>query len=154
MPGRVVAHTGRVAAHAAVSQRMLPCHSAVAFAPRSRYKYRIATQSLSRTVSHAHSAVSQRVAAVSQCCIAALLHRVVTPKVAPSHDTNYCIATHPMAKLCARALPQALTRRPTVSSPLLAVSWPCLAWPCAPAARPVSRYSLLYRDSTQRENGQ
>ena len=86
----------------------------------------ISTQLLTSAMSHAHSAVSQRITVVLQRCIAALLRRIATPKVAPSHDTNYCIATHPMARPCTCTLPHAFARRPVMSWPLLVVSWGCV----------------------------
>ena len=81
-------------------------------------------------------------------------------KAAPNHDTNICIATPPLARLRALALPHALARG-------LVVWWPC--WPCcgrvalghtrlpdsivAPLvvpSCPVSRYNPLYRDLVQK----
>ena len=112
---------------------------------------------LPRAVSLALPRVSQRSCAVSQGAAAPYRSLYRFPycdtKAAPSHDTNDCIATHPMAKPCARA-PLAPTRRQAVSWPcwpcygvvsqgFLAVSWP----PCCTPQRPVSRYNPLYRDS-------
>ena len=69
----------------------------------------------------------------ARCCHVAALYR---SPAAPYCDTNsrpqprydFCIVTHPMAKPCARAS-LAPTLRPTVSWPLLAVSWGSVAGP-------------------------
>ena len=97
-----------------------------------------------RLISCALSCVSQRSWAMSQGTAApyrSLTASYCHTKVAPSHDTNHCIATHPMARPRARAL-LAPARMPAVSWLYWlcrgAVSWGC--WPCrgpllhAPAA--------------------
>ena len=101
--------------------------------------------------------------AVSQpwiCCIA-------TQRSPLSHDTMFCIATPPGQAMRARALSQASHAGWPYRRPYRGLIRPCrgLSLPyrgrvlCAPAARcvappgPVSRYTPLYRDSTQ-ANGQ
>ena len=90
--------------------------------------------------------------AVSQRCIATLLRRIATPKVAPSHDTNYCIATHPIAR------PPARSARPCAQAGHVVALAGCVVGlcrrvacrivaPCCTPLRPVSRYNLLYCDS-------
>ena len=118
--------------------RTLPCRRPL----RSRYKNCIATQLLQLALLRSH-----RATAVSHHCIAALLRCIVTPKVFPSHDTNYWFATNPIAKLRACALPHALAR----SRPCCGPCWPCrgavsqgllaMSWP--PDARP----NALFHDT-------
>ena len=95
---RVVALSDRVA------NRVLSCRRArrVAGPPPPPS---VATQNLCHNTTHVarapravlcvHNVMSMRAAAMSQRCILALLHRIATSKVSPSHDTNHCIVTHP-----------------------------------------------------------
>ena len=84
---------------------------------------------------------------VSQRCIAALLRHIATQTVAPSHDTSFCIATHPWPG----------HSRVRAHSPLRA-GRPCrgLCWPCCGAVSqgllvvswlPVAHPSALYHDT-------
>ena len=115
---RVVARTRPYRSRArSCRARTLPCRRPL----QSRYKNCIMTQTLPRAC---------RSVPTPYRSLAAPYYDT---KVAPSHDTNHCITTHPMVRPPTRALPHALARGPAVSwgrvAGLLALSWP-------PAARP------------------
>ena len=114
-------------------------HSVVSQLPSVTIQNCIATQA---PASHALRACHARCRAcreqppASYRSLGALYH---DPKSPLSHDTMFCIATPPTTPC--RGLIRLCCGRD-------------LACPCEPAARPMSRYSLLYHDSTQGENGQ
>ena len=77
------------------------------------------------------TALLRRVAGHCYAVSQPLLLRIETPKVAPSHDINYCIATHPMARPCARAAARPCARASLVVALAGRVMGPCrkASWP-------------------------
>ena len=136
----VMARTGAVSwSSPTVSQRALAvsrAHVAVSLAPQQDTKFvsqhrplpRAVSQGAGRRIAVMSRAVSRRQACPS-ChntivCIVTHLPAarcIATQKVASQPQYNICIATHPLARSCAHALPHALARGSTVSWPLLVV---------------------------------
>ena len=124
---RVVAPSDHVAGH------VLPCHSVWACrvaAPPSRHRELCHNTTHVARVARRVAALLHRIAgrccAVSQPCCAVLQHK----RSPPHHDTKFCITTPPVARPC---------HSPTA---------PCRGMPLRTTTRLVSRYNLLYRDST------
>ena len=151
-PGRVAARTGRVAGHGE--------HTSCRVVVPSGHDRKFVLQHMP-PVRHRVARTPGRIAGrvIARCCRVAALYCSLVELYCdingcPQPRYNFCIATHPWPGHARARAPLAPALRPTVSRPLLAMSWGCVvgllavSWP--PAARPshpVSQYNPLYRDS-------
>ena len=116
-----------------------PCRSAAAFTPSHDTIFVSRHESLAapcRTVLRAHNTVSWSILRR----IAACIFTPIATQCCPKPQYNICIATHSLARPCARALPHAPRAGRPCRMPILAVSQGCIAGMLdrivAPAARP------------------